>query len=76
MICGGSLAGGEKPAAVRLWIGNESGDGALKTKADAHDDHYHAHVEAPTTLADDIAMWVEVEDANGERSKASIPLDQ
>jgi hypothetical protein len=61
-------------AAIRLWIGEESGVGSLKSKADANDGHFHGHVEAPLTLSMDSALWVEAEDADGKRSSSSVSL--
>ena len=60
--------------AIRLWVGDKSGVGSLKSKADAHDRHFHGHVEAPLTLSMDSALWIEAQDATGERSLSSVPL--
>lgn len=65
--------GGPAPAAIRLWIGDEAGTGALKSKADGHDDHFHGHAEAPTEL-DGASLWIEVEAADGTRTSSSLPL--
>ena len=67
-------ANGLMPEAVRLWYGPKSGEGAMKTKADAHDDHWHAHVECPGTITDQDSLWVEVEDADGNRIAKGIKL--
>lgn len=66
--------GGPAPAAVRLWIGDEAGTGALKTKADGHDDHFHGHADVPESLAG-AALWIEIEAVDGSRTAASVPLD-
>lgn len=66
--------GGPAPAAIRLWIGDEAGTGALKSKADGHDDHFHGHAEAPSDISNAL-LWIEVEAADGTRSSASVPLD-
>jgi hypothetical protein len=60
--------------AIRLWVGEKSGVGSLKSKADAHDRHFHGHVEAPLTLSMDSALWIEAQDAAGERSLSSVSL--
>jgi hypothetical protein len=65
---------GPTPAAVRLWIGEESGQGSLRTKADGHDNHFHGHTEVPSQTPDGAALWIEVESASGERTSASLPL--
>ena len=65
---------GTTPEAIRLWVGTQSGDGSLKTKADDEGDHWHAHVECPRTTTGKIALWIEVEDANGKRIAKDVPL--
>lgn len=64
---------GPVPAAVRFWVGDEAGMGALKSKADAHDDHFHGQTEAPVNI-DGASLWIEVETASGERQAAAVPL--
>lgn len=66
---------GPAPAAVRLWIGIESAEGSTKSLAEAHDGHFHGHVDAPATLAPEARLWVEVENAAGERSAQSIAFN-
>ena len=61
-------------AAVRAWVGNESGRGSMKSKVDGEDGIYHGHVEVPATLADASAIWIEVEASNGTRSKTSFDM--
>mgnify|MGYP006969362157 CR=1 FL=1 len=65
---------GGAPAAVRAWVGVESGQGSLKAKLDKEGDDYHGHVEVPATLPSGSAVWVEIEDAQGKRSTASFKL--
>lgn len=64
---------GAIPTAVRLWVGDEAGTGALKSKADGHGNHFHGQTEAPASLTD-ASLWVEVESASGERFLESMPL--
>lgn len=64
---------GPIPAAVRYWIGDESGAGAMKSKADGHGDHFHGQIEVPASVAG-ASLWIEVESASGERTLASMPL--
>ena len=66
--------GGPKPAAVRLWIGIESGSGSLKSKADGHDNHFHGHAEVPAQIPANAALWIEVESASGNRTARSVAL--
>ena len=65
---------GPIPATVRFWIGDEAGTGALKSKADAHDDHFHGQTESPSTM-DGASLWIEIESVNGNRTVGSMPLD-
>lgn len=65
---------GPTPAAVRLWIGKQSGTGSLKTKADGHDTHFHGHAEVPSPVPGDAALWIEVETASGEKVAGSLRL--
>lgn len=67
------IESGPVPAAVRFWVGDEAGTGALKSKADAHDGHYHGQTEAPENI-DGASLWIEVETASGERQAAAVPL--
>jgi hypothetical protein len=65
---------GPAPAAVRMWIGVESGLGSLKVKAHMHGDHYHGVVEVPEELSDEATLWIEVESAGGRRVAKSIAM--
>jgi len=64
---------GPIPAAVRFWIGDEAGTGALKSKADAHHNHFHGQTEAPTAITG-ASLWIEIETASGERQAIAVPL--
>ena len=63
-----------KPAAVRAWVGVESGKGSMKAKVDGEDGDYHGHIEVPATLPEGSAIWVEVEGADGAKSATSFKL--
>lgn len=65
---------GPIPATVRFWIGDEAGTGALKSKADAHDDHFHGQTESPSTM-DGASLWIEIESVNRNRTVGSMPLE-
>lgn len=65
---------GPIPTAIRFWIGDESGTGALKARADAHDNHFHGQTEAPATLGG-ASLWIEIETAGGERQTAPVSLE-
>lgn len=59
---------------LRLWIGDESATGSLKSKTTAHDNHFHAHVETPVTLSMDTALWIEADSTSGDRQRTSVSL--
>ena len=65
------LKDGDAPAAVRLWVGDEAGTGAMKSKADGSGGDYHGHVEVPADVAEGAMLWIEIETADGERHKTS-----
>lgn len=66
---------GPTPAAVRFWVGNEDGTGSIRAKAEADGNLFHNHVEAPVAIWEGAELWIEVEDAAGERLAASLPLE-
>lgn len=65
--------GATRPTAVRVWIGNEDGTGALKALAERESDHFHAHVEVPEPFTPAARLWVEIESPEG-RQVGSLPL--
>lgn len=64
--------------AVRFWIGDASGKGAIKAKASIEDiaepTRWHTHAEIPDPMPPGSRLWVEVEDAEGTRTLASFEL--
>ncbi|MDG2053645.1 MAG: hypothetical protein P8J86_02960 [Phycisphaerales bacterium] len=69
-----TAANADEIKALRLWFGTQSGEDSLKTKADNEGDHWHAHVECPSTIPNDSSLWIEIEDANGTRLSKAVPL--
>jgi hypothetical protein len=65
---------GEAPAAIRIWMGERDGTDSIKGKADGSDGHYHAHIEAPGAITSTTRLWIEVENANGDRDSVGIPV--
>jgi hypothetical protein len=66
--------GGDKPAAVRAWVGAQDGKGSIKGKAEAEGDGWHAHAEVPKPLPAGSKLWVEVETARGEKHTVGFDL--
>lgn len=65
---------GSPAIAIRLWVGDESGLGSVKIKVHSHGASYHAVPQAPSTLPENCALWIEVQSATGEREAGSISL--
>lgn len=66
---------GPIPAAVRFWIRDEAGTGELKSKAVAHDAHFHGQTESPANMAG-ASLWIEIEDIDGERTARPVSLER
>ena len=66
---------GSPAIGIRLWVGNESGVGSVKTKSHSHGASHHAIPQAPNPLPANSALWIEVESAMGERESGSIALN-
>lgn len=66
--------GGPVPAAIRIWIGVESSEGSVKSLADGGDGHFHVHADAPAAITPEMRLWIEVENAAGERSVAWVGM--
>ncbi|MCP4758404.1 MAG: hypothetical protein GY894_08655 [Planctomycetes bacterium] len=60
---------------LRVWIGAASGVGSIKTKADAHDGYFHAHVAVPSPLDPEAVFWLETRTAKGSIGLTSLPLN-
>ena len=65
---------GPMPAALRVWIGQRSGEGAVKVLATGHDNHYHVDVEVPGTVTNTTMLWVEVQDDSDKRESKGIRM--
>lgn len=65
------------PQALRIWIGDESGRGSIKAKADPINGSpgtWHAHVTVPDPIASGAQYWVELETADGRLSQG-FPIE-
>ena len=65
---------GPVPGTIRLWIGSHSGEGSVKSKAGSHGDHWHGDATFPDVMTSRTALWIEVEDENGERVSTGMPI--
>ncbi|MEY3230564.1 MAG: hypothetical protein RL689_653 [Planctomycetota bacterium] len=69
------VSGGKaRVVAVRFWIGGADAKGSIKAKAEIEGDHWHTHVETPSTIAPDARLWVEIEAEGGAKTVASFDL--
>ena len=65
---------GPKPEAIRMWYGPRSGEGAMKIKAHTHGDVWHGHADCPGTLTSQDMLWIEMEDAEGNRTATGMKV--
>ena len=66
---------GTPATAIRVWVGDESGVGSMKTKVHSHGARSHAHAQAPAKLPANSALWIEVQNADGTTGSEPIQLD-
>ena len=65
--------GGGKPKAIRGWVGVESGERSIKSKAEDEEKEYHLHHEVSKPMPAKSMLWVEVETSAGKK-KGSFAL--
>ena len=63
---------GNRATAIRLWVGDASGVGSVKTRVHSHGASYHATAQVPATLPTNCALWIEVQNSAGQRESISI----
>lgn len=69
-----TLSGGSgKPKAIRGWVGVESGERSIKSKAEDEEKEYHLHHEVSKPMPAKSMLWVEVETSAGKK-KGSFAL--
>lgn len=57
-----------EPKAVRAWVGIESGQGSIKTKAEEEKEgEWHAHHKVSKPLPASPKLWVEIETSSGKK---------
>tara|TARA_R110002072_G_scaffold101703_1_gene224000 strand:- start:1678 stop:2187 length:510 start_codon:yes stop_codon:yes gene_type:complete len=66
---------GPEPAAIRVWIGDETGTRALKSKAIGSTGDFHADAEVPDNVSLPTSLWIEVENADGTHESGSISIN-
>jgi hypothetical protein len=66
---------GQKPKAVRFWVGTEAGTESAKAKAaEESPDNWHTHADVPNPMPAGSKFWAEIEPAGGEKFKVSFEL--
>ncbi|MSR41472.1 MAG: hypothetical protein EXS10_06175 [Phycisphaerales bacterium] len=68
--------GTTKVSSVRFWIGEESGAGSVKAKAELEADNWHTHAEVPKPLAAGSKLWIEIHDDANVKSVVGFDLKQ
>lgn len=69
-----TLSGGSgKPKAIRGWVGVESGERSIKSKAEDEKKEYHLHHEVSKPMPAKSMLWIEVETSSGKK-KGSFAL--
>lgn len=67
---------GDAPAAVRAWVGVADATGSIKALLEKESETgYHGHLELPDPLPDGSQLWIEVEDAGGQKQKGSFSFE-
>jgi len=66
---------GTPAAAIRVWIGDASGVGSVKTKSHSHGASSHVHAQAPAKLPANSELWIEVQNADGTSGSGSVELN-
>lgn len=61
----------EKPKAVRGWVGVESGEKSIKSKAEDEGKEFHLHHPVSKPLPEKSKLWIEIETSSG-KTKASF----
>ena len=62
-----TLSGGGKPKAVRGWVGVESGERSIKSKAEDEEKEYHLHHEVSKPMPAKSMLWIELETSSGKK---------
>lgn len=66
--------GTAEPKAVRAWVGAESGQGSIKTKAEEEKEgEWHAHHKVSKPMPANSKVWVELETVSGKQ-RASFDM--
>lgn len=63
----------DKPKAVRGWVGVESGERSIKSKAEDEGKEYHLHHPVSKALPEKAKLWIELETSTG-KAKAAFDL--
>lgn len=67
--------GGTLATAIRVWVGEVSGVGSVKTRVHSHGERSHARPQSPATLPENSALWIEVQRTNGATESVSVHLN-
>lgn len=68
------VSGGEF-AAVRIWVGQEDPVDVMVVKCELENDYQHGHLEVPNPIPAEYALWIQIEDLEGNLHLGSTPLE-
>lgn len=68
------IAGAEFKA-VRIWAGLEDPGDVMVVKTEVENDYMHGHVEVPSPIPAEYALWIEIEAPDGQLHTGSTPLE-
>ena len=60
---------------IRVWVGDKTGVGSMKTKAHSHGSSSHVHAQSPAILPPNCALWIEIQTADGQQEAGRIELN-
>ena len=65
--------GAAKPKAIRGWVGVESGERSIRSKAEDEEKEYHLHHPVSKPLPANSKLWIEVESSTGKKKSSFQP---
>lgn len=61
--------------AVRIWVGQEDPADTMVIRCELENDYQHGHLDIPNPIPDDVKLWIEIEDQDGDTHLGSVNLE-